>query len=188
MERILLGKRSLMIAMARHIKASKKKLKESNITKVTFNVGWFDKGTEIVFKDNCYGTNEVLSFDDARELINEAFRETASNGVFEVEGHNCTITLFGKPVKPFRMLQRLIQKYSGVDIAWDYCKCGEKFLCYNESVCEDGIEFIKKTRTSNDILRVNYIYDFETGLECSALKLSVETPHGKVKGEITLIG
>ena len=198
----IIGEASLMIAMAKHIKACKKNLKDSDKTEAYFKFNWSDGMTEVSFADKVLCVNETLSVERLGELVAKALEESSCKGTILSEWGKYRVILYGSPTKAFRMLQRLIQKYSGVFIDWDTCKSiyfdgngaimydKTAYLCYNETTCQDGIDFIRKNRTSKDVL--NAVIKVDSGDETgnfsitNCLSLSVETPHGKCKGEVLL--
>ena len=196
MEKKVVGKQSLMIAMAKHIRACARESKEHNKIETTFKFKLCDNSTEVSFGDKCFVVNDKLS---SQCITNEALSESACKGFVYPDGSICRVILFGKPVKPFRMLQRLVKKYAGVDIAWDDFKStcydgnGYKiidkttYLCYSEDGCQRGVDFIRKNRTSKDVLKTGIVADGEAGCFMTALKLVVETPHGKKKAEMIVV-
>lgn len=198
METKIVGRASLVIKMAKHIKACSKELKDKHKTDTTFTFHWINDRTEVVINDICYATARKLSVEELEAITMMALTETACNGVVSRGVNNYKVTLFGKPVKPFRMLQRLILKYTHKDIAWnEFCTWyfnedgtadydRTTFLCYNEEVCQDGIDFIRAFRTPKDVLKLEFgNHDI---MNASTLKLVVETLHGKKKAEIVLRG
>lgn len=201
MERKIVGQLSMMIAMAKHIKASAKGLKDNNMVNVTFAFDLKEETTGVIFNDRCLVLNEKCSVEDIRRLTESALKESVCDGVLYGKGTICKVLLYGKPVKPFNMLQRLVKKYAGVYIEREHVKSvcydvnGNEvydktvYLCYNGEECQKGVDFIRKHRTSKDVLKVDFVYDTETDGKSIVigLGLSVETPHGKNKGEITLV-
>ena len=200
MDKKIIGYASLKIMMAKHIKTCSKELKTQNRVKINFDFKRDKEKTEIDLKGKRLVIYEVLSFDDLIELTDKALRESGCRGIVYQEGYNPSIMLLGKPVKPFKMLQRLIKKYSDTYISEDYFTRqyyddGGKviddktmYLCYNEMQCRDGVDFIRRLRTSKDVLKTKFVLNSDTreNMKTMGLRLIVETPHEKQKGEITL--
>lgn len=191
---------SLVVTMAKHIRKCAKELKEHNKTSTVFNFNWLDDKTQVRFNDKCFFLRGKLSLDKLNELASLALHESGCDGTIKFYGDKCTIVLFGKPVKQFMMLQRLIKKYANFDLSnrsvetTYYDKNGFEldnettYLCYNKDECQRGIDFIRKHRNSKRVLKVESGLDVETDYLCTSvcINLIVETAHGKMISELSL--
>lgn len=187
----------LKILMAKHIKSCQKKLKQKEVNKieVEFVFEWLEDMTMVKFGEAKYLISGKWLMPDLFDLVKESLEETCCDGVMTYNMSSCSVILFGKPVKPFNMLQRLIQKYSGIGIKWsdfktetqsvsgNFIDSKRRYLCYNENACQEGIDFIRNKRSSKDVLKTYFIVERNKPYVTSAIKLEVQTMRGKKKSE-----
>lgn len=181
--------------------------------------------TRISFGWNTYHfTEKMISDNEFIELANKAlfgakclgkvktYEETEFYGLWRTIKHIKfdEIMLFAKPCKDFVKLQRIVKKYTNTDIkdfdvytasifgkrTPNYSESNKKYLCYNEKRCLDAIEWIKKNRSTKNVLSVNIKEEIDRGEDyedacrretewygskANNLKLCVVTPSGKEK-------
>jgi SepF-like predicted cell division protein (DUF552 family) len=193
------GYASLGITMAKHIKKRSRETKNGNNVIIDFKL---EEGGRVCVQDNTFGIREELTIEGLKRLAESALSETGCDGIVLSDLDSCRVKLFGRPVKPFNMLQRLIKKYSGVyidqrDIMTQFYDARNnetvddaKYLCYDEGKCQEGIDFIRGHRKGRDVLAA----DIANVEECcdharkvtTQLKLIVKTRSGKVKFDKTI--
>ena len=191
MEKIV-TKARMMILMSKLIKSVSKHMRDKHEAVISFyvksneKIRWFDIGGDILI------VNEDISFEEFRSLVEKALKETGCNGIIFGKGGAVHVKVFGKPTKPFKMLQRLIYKYSGITIEWDTIRNetidepqSVEYLCFDEERCQDVIDFIRENRTAKDKMSVDIITDREEGYINISMILRVATPRGKLKAEAT---
>lgn len=166
-------------------------------------------------------------------IVGTALRESNCKGKIETRdawGENAygrmysfkefkTLTLLGKPCKQFVTLNRMLKKYTNNELqetevytgevcgkrsSWSVDESSKGYLCYQPKKCQDAIDFIRKKKTSRDVLKVKvenvldhgdeYEYKIAQyqesewyGSEKKILELVVNTPSGKEKAAIKIV-
>lgn len=188
----------LKLLLAKHIKKHAKHLGDKFFELLNFDFKWGESSTTILFGGEAYSMNGFYKLDDLNVLIEDAFKETGCNGVVCRDGATIRVRLYGKPTSNYKLLDRLVYKYSGFNMKWDTIRTDyvdnplkTKFLCYDEDTCREAIDFIRENRTSKDMLVTN-IDERMSGSpdsieDMKILILKVKTPKGKVKAEESFI-
>lgn len=185
------GHVNTLVSMAKYIKRASKGLKDNNKVVVKFGFSWDEKDTVLLFNDEYYIIDNILSHQEIIELTEKALNETSCRGVVYPDGQTIKVMLFAKPTKSFNMLSRLISKYSGLNISWKTIKKQKiggnpestQFMCYDDELCCEAVKFIRNNRTSKDdmfsVIRNEINGDFVS----SILSITIKSKKGtKVKG------
>ena len=177
-------KQSLIVKIAKAVKRKNNELKKTGET--SGNVDIVFNG-EIVTID---GTDVVINFPetcDAFEIVYKARQQSKCLTKTKIDGNDITITVY-KPVCPeFIMLQRMLQKYAKLDLAWDdlytfyISEDGQyifDYVCHNEIQCAFVCAFLQSNRSAKDIMHAS-IEEVSKGDKCGkVLVIDIETPAG----------
>jgi hypothetical protein len=194
----------LIIIMARYIKSESKLMGDEHTKTIRFDVSQDESGEMCIsFNGSSYVPENIGMNDAPYSIVERAIKESGQNCLKVLEDNGYNVTIIGKPVKEFNMLQRLVKKYANVDIGdfvlvtmrrapgdglttkdTEHTSC----LCHNSEACQKGIDFIRSHRTSKNVLHAKVYADYDND-ECEAsmrLRLDVKTKGGKPRAYCTI--
>ena len=177
---------SMVIALAKHIR--KKKKDAGCASKVLIEIIHYkDKTkTSICFGDETYF---LIGNADVLEYVNMALEQSGCDGIcYQANKNTISVVLYGKPIKEFVKLSRLIYKYTGImmnrnDISIEYSSLPSyynDYLCYNQTSCLRAINFIKANKKRNK-LEIDFCELKTETLKKNFAIMKVKTNSGKVK-------
>jgi hypothetical protein len=178
----LYGKDSLAIVVAKHIRSAYKKLGvgQCSIT-IELNIDFGNELQTIKVDGKTYNTKLIGCLQDFGDIVSQGLGESCRNGVLSRHGTTCKVTVFGKPVKSFMMLQRLVERRTRLHLEWCDIKTtgfgrheesdNTKYLCYDDERRKEAIEFIRKNRKSRASLFAGVANEVGKDFERTVLNL-----------------
>lgn len=187
----IVSRKKLEILISKHIKSVARHMKDKHKEDIVFAVAWSGETTVIAINNETFVVNETIILQNIRYLVMDALGETGCNGAIDVDGSTIIVRVYGKPVKAFISLQRIIYKYSGFTIQWNAIKkFGSKpldveYLCYDEDLCKEIIEYIMLNRLRKNKMEWSLISRNLYGIDHISLCIRIFTEKGKLKSEKT---
>jgi hypothetical protein len=190
-----IGQRALVTLVAKEIKKCHRNIKNKGSVDIPVSITPHDM-PHVMIGDKEYRLNDSLSKHDIHTLIEQALQESRCNGISFDQGKIIRVMVFAKPRKSFCMLARLLLKYAGYNLKWDEIKRidlsntpdGDKYLCHEDDLCQDAIDFIRQKKDSRDKLFAEVVTSTNGDVIEKMLQLTVATPKGKFKhGKILVI-
>lgn len=180
-----IGQRALVTLVAKEIKKCHRNTKNKESVDIPVSVTPHDM-PHVMIGGEEYCLNESLSRRDIHTLIEQALQESHCNGISLDQGEIIRVVVFAKPRKPFCMLARLLSKYAGYNLKWDEIKAGDKYLCHEDDLCQEGVNFIRQKKGSRDKLFAEVVTSTNGNVIEKVLQLTIATPKGKFKHGKTL--
>ena len=184
-----IGQRALVTLVAKEIKKCHRNTKNENKGVVDIPIYLTSyTTTHIIVSGKMYGLDSLFTRNDINNLIKQALQESRCNGISFVKDEIVRVIVFAKPRKPFCMLARLLSKYAGYNIEWDEIKAGDRYLCHEDDLCQEGVNFIRQKKGSRDKLFAEVVTSTNGDVIEKMLQLTIATPKGKFKhGKILAI-
>lgn len=182
-----IGQRALVTLVAKEIKKCHRNTKNKGSVDIPVSITPHDM-PHVMIGDKEYRLNDSLSKHDIHTLIEQALQESRCNGISFDQGEIIRVIVFAKPRKSFCMLARLLLKYAGYNLKWDEIKTGDKYLCHEDDLCQEAVNFIRQKKDSRDKLFAEVVTSTNGDVIEKMLQLTVATPKGKFKhGKILVI-
>lgn len=180
----------LVIEIAKYIKKKSKELKDVHTLKVDFLISLMNGQSFVTFGDKHYSVDTYI---DPKNVISQSLQETRCDGRLEFKDGLYTITMFGKPVKPYLLLEKLVKKYSGFEIDRKSLRTdrfeGESvktdYMCYDPMVSQSAIDFIRANRVTKDVMACIITSIIDSNKLINGLTILISTKGGKVKSTKT---
>jgi hypothetical protein len=180
----------LVIEIAKYIKKKSKELKDVHTLKVDFLISLMNGQSFVTFGDRHYSVDTYI---EAKNVLNQSLQETRCDGRLEFKGGLYTITMFGKPVRPYLHLEKLVKKYSGFEMDRKSLRTdrfeGESlktdYMCYDPVVSQSAIDFIRANRVTKDVMVCSMESIIDGDKNINGLNILIGTKGGKVKSTKT---